>query len=169
MKLAKNNNTRIYAPKDLIVFSESAFASWLDRSVLENPGSVAPDAADEALELACERGIAHEKKFLAELTIEKAGDVVDVSTAEDPFAATIEAMKAGRAVIYQAALRRGPFAGYADFLVRVGRPSRLGAFSYVVWDTKLAHEPKPYFLVQLCSYAAMVEEVQGVRPDEVTV
>jgi predicted RecB family nuclease len=50
------------------------------------------------------------------------------------------------------------------FLVRVDGPSALGAWSYEPWDTKLARHPKPYFLVQLCCYAEMLERVQGVRP-----
>ena len=56
------------------------------------------------------------------------------------------------------------FAGYPDFLVRVESPSELGAWSYEPWDTKLARHPKPYFLVQLCCYAEMLERAQGVRP-----
>ena len=56
------------------------------------------------------------------------------------------------------------FAGYPDFLVRVAPPSDLGAWSYEPWDTKLARHPKPYFLVQLCCYAEMLERAQGVRP-----
>ena len=55
-------------------------------------------------------------------------------------------------------------AGYPDFLVRVASPSDLGAWSYEPWDTKLARHTKPYFLVQLCCYAEMLESAQGVRP-----
>lgn len=158
----------IFSPKDLIVFSDSPFASWHDRYVLEQPGAFTRDAVDDSLELAQERGIAHEKRFLDEIAREM-GDLVDVSKAPDVFAATIEAIRTGRRVIYQAALRKGAFEGYADFLVRVERPSQLGPYSYEVWDTKLAHEPKPYFLIQLCAYAAMLEGVQGVRPREVCI
>jgi uncharacterized protein len=43
----------------------------------------------------------------------------------------------------------------------------LGAWSYVVADTKLARHPKPYFLLQLCAYAKMLEHLQGVRPENI--
>ena len=29
---------------------------------------------------------------------------------------------------------------------------RLGAWSYEAWDTKLARQTKPYFVLQLCFY-----------------
>src|ERR1700722_2725439 len=74
-------------------------------------------------------------------------------------------MRAGRDVIYQGALAHGDFQGYTDFLFRVDVPSKLGPWSYEVADTKLARKPKPYFLLQLCAYAKMLEHLQGVRPE----
>ena len=37
---------------------------------------------------------------------------------------------------------------------------------YTPWDTKLARSAKPYFLVQLCAYADMLEAISGFRPGE---
>jgi predicted RecB family nuclease len=76
-------------------------------------------------------------------------------------------MRAGRGVIYQGALRHESFEGYSDFLYRVDAPSKLGAFRYEVVDTKLARKAQPYFLLQLCAYAKMLEATQGVRPGNV--
>ena len=56
--------------------------------------------------------------------------------------ATLEAMRAGADVVFQAALFDGRRLGYADFLRRVERPSDLGEWSYEVWDTKLARHAK---------------------------
>ena len=67
----------------------------------------------------------------------------------------------GREVIHQAALVAGGVGGYADFLERVDRPSRLGEWSYEVADAKLARTTKPYFLVQLSAYAALLERAPG--------
>ena len=66
-------------------------------------------------------------------------------------------------------MRSGAFAGFPDFLVRVDGDSALGAWHYEVWDTKLARHPKPYFLIQLCCYADMLEAAQERRPREVQV
>ena len=78
-------------------------------------------------------------------------------------------MRRGEEIIYQGYLACDDFAGYPDFLVRVESPSDLGAWSYEPWDTKLARHTKPYFLVQLCCYAEMLERAQGVRPQHLRV
>ncbi|MDR9778417.1 hypothetical protein RJJ65_38405, partial [Rhizobium hidalgonense] len=84
-------------------------------------------------------------------------------------AATIEAMKAGVDVIFQAYLCDDPFRGYADFLVKVDGASSLGDFHYEVWDSKLASTVKPYFIIQLCCYAQMIEKIQHRLPQHLTV
>ena len=55
--------------------------------------------------------------------------------------------------------------GIADFLHRIPVPSQLGDCAYEPWDTKLARKAKPYFILQLCAYADMLESVQGHRPE----
>ncbi|MCC6179184.1 MAG: TM0106 family RecB-like putative nuclease, partial [Chloroflexi bacterium] len=56
--------------------------------------------------------------------------------------------------------------GYADFLRRVDRPSDLGAWSYEVWDTKLARHAKASAVLQICMYSEMVGALQGRAPEE---
>src|SRR5262249_43827801 len=69
-----------------------------------------------------------------------------------------------------AALTHGRFAGRADILERIAVPSKkLGDFSYTIGDTKLAKQPKPYFVIQLCAYAEMLEAVQGDRPAKMSI
>lgn len=36
---------------------------------------------------------------------------------------------------------------------------------YLVWDTKLARSPKPYFVIQLCAYSEMIAQLTGTLPD----
>lgn len=55
---------------------------------------------------------------------------------------SLEAMRTGADVIVQAGLAEGRRRGLADLLLRVERPSSLGAWSYEVADTKLA-QPWP--------------------------
>ena len=78
----------------------------------------------------------------------------------------LEAMRAGVAVIYQATLRDGVLAGYADFLRRVdGEASTLGPWRYEVADTKLKRRPHPKHVLQLVLYSDLLTEIQGVAPE----
>ena len=119
-------------------------------------------------------GEEHEARVLAELEAEGV-PVVRIETGagqgrlREAVEQTRAAMVDGARVIHQAALVAGGVGGYADFLERVDRPSRLGEWSYEVADAKLARTTKPYFLVQLSAYAAMLEELQGLAPEDVIV
>jgi predicted RecB family nuclease len=156
----------IYSPSDLTRFMESPFASWMDRLYLECPDCVTPDERDDELQLYADAGITHEAKFVQQL--EKDGKDLCWVQGDNRDAVgemTRSAIVEGREVIFQAYLSLPPFAGYADFLARVStNPTR-----YEVWDTKLAKTPKPYYLVQLCCYAEMLEAIQGKRPEFVEV
>jgi predicted RecB family nuclease len=168
--MQKRSGHIIFSPTDINRFFESPFASWMDRFHLERPGVLTPDATDEEQQLLANMGTAHEGRHLE--TLRAAGkDVWEPPTGAESFdakhQATVEAMRAGRAVIYQGALRHESFEGYSDFLYRVEAPSALGAFRYEVVDTKLARKAKPYFLLQLCAYAKMLEAIQRVRPENV--
>lgn len=58
-----------------------------------------------------------------------------------------------------------PWFGRADFLIRVDKPSELGAFSYEVVETKLARSTKARAIIQLCFYSDLLSRIQGVVPD----
>jgi uncharacterized protein len=164
----RSDSKLLFSPSDLTRYMDSPFASWVTRFNLENPALAIPkeDSPDELVILQ-ERGLEHEARFLQQLeesdqqvrTIQTEGRAKDDMAAE-----TLEAMRAGHDVIFQAYLRSGSFAGYADFLYKVPGPSALGEHHYEPWDTKLALSVKPYFMVQLCCYAELLEEVQGLRP-----
>lgn len=162
--MRKISSSILYSPSDLIVFMESEFASWMDRFQLERPGEVKMDQADPTLEILRRKGFEHEAAYLESLR-SSGLDVVEIPDGQESFNATASAMREGRDVIYQAALSNGAFAGRADFLVKVARKSDLGNFHYEVWDTKLSRESKPYFVIQLCCYAEMLEAIQGKLPD----
>ncbi|HTM34632.1 MAG TPA: TM0106 family RecB-like putative nuclease [Vicinamibacterales bacterium] len=78
---------------------------------------------------------------------------------------TIAAMRRGADAIVQARLAYGNTAGYADVLLKVDRESRLGTWSYEPQDTKLARETKGSAILQLCGYAELLEQMQGVLPE----
>jgi uncharacterized protein len=136
----------------------------MDRFYLEFPDQVKPDEAGEEMRILREHGLKHEAAYLDRLKQTHKNVCEIASNKGDAQALTLEAMKSGADVIYQAALRSDGFAGFADFLTRAEGKSNLGDFHYLVSDTKLALKPKPYFIIQLCCYAEMLETIQGVTP-----
>jgi len=187
------NNVLRYSPSDLTVFLDGEFPSWMDRWYAEQrfiasksapvPKAKLPteyaaphrcvancsvDADDAERDLIARKGIEHEKAFLAALK-QQGMVVVECPNDETAPAETLAAMKNGAQLIYQACLQVENWGGFADFLAKLDGASKLGTYHYEVWDTKLARSAKPYFLVQLCAYAEMLEAVQGTRPKQVEV
>ena len=183
-----------FSPTDITVFLDSEFGSWMDRWYAEQVAAIptatssghsdraarrsvgplnsatecCPDEGDKELELIARKGDEHEKTFLADLKTTGLA-VVEIPRDTESATKTLASMRVGTALIYQACLEDGNLCGYADFLSRQDGASRLGSYHYEVWDTKLARSPKPYFLVQLCAYADLLERLQGVRPAAVEI
>ena len=169
-----------FSPSDLTNYLDSEYASWMDRWFAErNAGNHSqdapkgftgitsrecrPDGKNEELELIAAKGIEHEERFLESLR-DDGRNVIEIPSGELSQSKTIDALKTGAETIFQAHLIHGSFGGYADFLIKVPGESKLGDFHYEVWDTKLARSPKPYFVIQLCMYADLLEKIQGRRP-----
>ena len=150
----------IFTPSDLIRYLSSPFSSWMDRYHLECPGQLEPDTATEDQRLIRDAGDAHEKAVLAQF---RDNDIEITEIAGPSFAAahqaTMEALDAQRPLIYQAALKMQGFQGYADFV----EPSPESG--YLVWDTKFARSPKPFYIIQLCAYSEMLAEATGHLPE----
>lgn len=161
----------VYAARDLVGFALCPQLPRLEfaaaRGALERP-----QFRDPVLDRLVERGRAHEEQFREALRTE-GKNVVEIrpdGSIEDKaeglrLAAerTLEAMRDGADVIYQATFFDGRRRGHADFLIRCeGRRSCFGAWSYEVWDTKLAREAKPGALLQVLFYDDLLEQVQGV-------
>jgi predicted RecB family nuclease len=134
-----------------------------------------PDERDPTTEIVARKGDEHEANFLDSLKAE-GQDVIEIEQGgggladlEKAAADTIEAMRGGAEVIYQATFFEDGLRGHADFLFRVDRPSDLGEWSYEVADTKLARRAKPYFILQLCFYSELLARVQGVEPEQIHV
>jgi predicted RecB family nuclease len=147
----KSKNRIVYSASDLVSFLECEHSTSLDLMDLEAPLPRAPD--DEGSALLHEKGLAHEKKYVAHLKASH-GTFVDLSNvkpADERIAATIEGMRHGAEVIYQGALRSGALIGYPDFLRRVEHASSLGMYGYEV-------------IVQLAAYSGCLAEMQGAEP-----
>ena len=159
----------LYSASDLVKFLACRHLTQLDRErargELERPPGV-----DGMLELLGRKGTEHEIAYLETLRGQFGEELVEIKEGPDPslldqaVTATKEAMAAGAPLIYQAAFRDGTWIGYADFLRRIDAHSDLGEWSYEPIDTKLARSVKPYFVIQLCLYAELMQSVQGVAP-----
>ena len=124
----------------------SPLSSWMARLSVDYPERLKgiEKDRDEMLDLLANKGNEHELLFLGEMKQQYGSDNVavinpDLKTAEQD---TKEAMEKGYQVIYQAYLKRGAFAGFADFLVRCEGDSDLGHYYYEAWDTKLSKTTK---------------------------
>lgn len=166
--MKKENGEYIYSPSDLVNFVQSPFASWMSRLALDHPDQCPEkDPDDPLMNYLAQKGIEHEAAFLDELKL-RHPDLVTIEgtdSIEQRKTETLQAMQQGKSVIFQGCLQKDSFRGFADFLVRVDKPSKLGDFSYVAWDTKLSKEVKPYFIIQLCCYSELLAELQGELPD----
>jgi len=129
---------------------------------------VPPRHRDPALAILEQRGLAFEAKYLEHLQ-SRGLDVVRCDAA-DVEGATASgrlrvAMQTGAAAIVQAPLQSPPWRGRADVLLRVSRPSDLGAWSYEAVDTKLSRETRAGAILQLCLYSELLAGLQGVLPE----
>ena len=163
----------VYSASDLVGFLACHHRLALERAAFD--GLVArPIRNDPEIELIQKRGYAHEQRYRDELiasgrsvveiqpdgSIAERGDVIREAAAQ-----TIKALRDGVDVVYQATFFDGDWVGYADFLLRVERPSDLGSWSYEVADTKLARHVKGSAVLQICSYVEQLTRIQGIEPE----
>ena len=122
-----------------------------------------PDMArDEMLERTAVLGDAHEQNVLKELIATYGDYDQQTGTGVKQFAdrpqmtpaglraaheATMDVLRNGADVIFQATFFDGSFVGFADFLVR--QPDG----TWAVWDTKLARHARVSALLQIAAYA----------------
>ena len=114
-------------------------------------------------------GAEHERKHLERLvhgrtTVEFSEEVArnakTYADLEVAALATRDAMESGVDVIYQPSFLDGNWYGRADFLIRIEPPPG-AAYSYEVYDTKLATTARAEALLQLCEYSRQVALVQS--------
>lgn len=164
--MQKTSTGTLYSASDIVSFLECAHSTTLELMHLESPMEKA--AADEQGELIKKKGDEHEAAYLAHLKEQgiKVVNIRDVAgNLESRILATHRAMQRGAQVIYQGALRIGPFIGLLDFIVRVdNKPSKFGKYSYEAADTKLARTPKAKALIQLAYYSWLLAAAQGTEP-----
>ena len=181
----------VFAATDLVGFLACKHRLALERAAMH--GLVAkPIRKDPSIDLIARRGLEHEARYLADLRaegrtmveIEKDGSAVappgaagEAPAPRDPgaelrnaAAQTVDALRSGADVVYQATFFDGTWRGHADFLLRTdhrpGEPdSAFGAWHYEVADTKLARHVKASAILQVCSYVDQLTAIQGRQPE----
>jgi predicted RecB family nuclease len=164
----------VYSATDLVGHLACEHLTALERAALARLVT-RPHVVDRELDVIRRRGVRHEEHYLADLrdegrsvvTIERHDEETRGARIDRQAAETIDAMRAGADVIYQATFFDGHWLGYADFLLRVDEPSNpsaWGPWHYEVADTKLARHVKAGAILQICSYVEQLTRLQGVQP-----
>jgi predicted RecB family nuclease len=165
-RMRKTGDSFELSASDLIGYLNCRHLAALDRAVAEG-ALPKPKSWDPLLDILRERGAIHERNYIEHLA--KAGlEAVRIEGIEVTGAAvseTLAAMKTGVPVIVQGALANDGWVGRADILRRVEKPSAISEWSYEPVDTKLARETRAGSVLQLCLYADLLTEMQGLAPE----
>ena len=143
--MRKSSDKTLLVPTDLSNFLSCHYLSALDLSTAlgqtERPVRYNP-MTDELRS----RGFAREQGYLERLVAQGLTivDASDNGVVDQPVTAslerTLQAMRGGADLIYQATLSDDTWYGRADFLCKVNTPSDLGDWSYEVTDAKLVRD-----------------------------
>jgi uncharacterized protein len=169
--MQSRNGRILLSPSDLNDYVECEHRTTLARQVAlgERPK---PHSSDEGAKLLADKGMQHESDFLVRMHAD-GKHVVEIPMDDWDFdaaaARTIEAMRSGADVIWQATFVDGPWRGRADFLLKVEGTSKLGPWRYEPLDAKLARAEKPTYVLQLCFYSDGIAAIQGERPEHIHV
>jgi len=161
------NGRLVLSPSDLNDYVECPHLTTLALEVARGARR-RPHVPNDHGDLLRRKGEEHEAAYLAALRAQ-GRQVVDVIGADrwdfDGAArATVDAMRSGAEIIYQATFVQGDWRGRADFLERVERPTSLGAWGYEALDAKLARAEKPTYVLQLCFYSEAIGAIQDDTP-----
>jgi uncharacterized protein len=164
MKIRQNQI--LVSPTDLNNFTLCRYLIKNDISFEKDQKKLKKKKPEGDLELVRKLGAKHEKKHL-KLFQEKDKPNITINNElsdSDRFRDTVAAIKKGYKMIHKAFFVDNKFRGEVDFLIRVETKSKLGAFSYEVYDTKIARNPRPVHVLQITAYSEMLGKIQGSAP-----
>jgi uncharacterized protein len=165
--MKKFGDTVFYTATDLCNFSDCQYLVLRDKRALSE--KLDKTTEDDQAILITRKGQEHEQRYLATLTTQGTPPFEPrYSIPHDPLnelSVTLNALQEGHSYVYQAMLAKDTLWGLSDFLKRVEKPSKLGAFSYEVVDTKLGKSHKATYALQLCFYSELLESLQGTLPE----
>jgi predicted RecB family nuclease len=155
-----------FSATDIANFLACHHLLTLDRA--EEAGEIEkPFFYDPGVELLQKLGLEHEETYLRYLAAQglRIAHIPTEVPWADAVSRTVEAIRGGADVVYQATFQDGVWRGRADFLIRVDRPRELGDFSYEIVETKLARAAKVRAILQLCFYSELLSKIQGIEPE----
>ena len=100
-----------------------------------------------------------QKKYLNNITIDP------TKSDDERYKNTISAIKSGYDLIYKAYFIEGKFRGEADFIIKNKQKSKIGDYSYEVYDTKITKKLKPKHVLQITAYSHLISKLTGVVPN----
>jgi len=161
-------DTTIYlSASDLSTHMSCKHATFLNlqlaRKIIPSP----PVYDNPSLVALQQRGEEFEKDYISQLKNSgKTVTEIHKGNTNEAVAQTLEAMKQGVDIIYQARLELDAWNGWADFLIKkVGNQTKFGNWSYEVMDTKLSKETRAGAILQISLYSEMLAELQGCMPE----
>jgi predicted RecB family nuclease len=150
---------------DLSQFLGCRHRTALDLAVAQGRRK-APQWRDPVAEILQQRGLDHEYRYTQALAAQGLAIAnLQEHSGEDAAARALEAMREGVDVLFQPALRDGRWFGRPDVLRRIETPSAFGAWSYEVFDTKLAKDTRGGTILQLALYSDLLGNAQGFIPE----
>ena len=162
--MQNHNHNTLFSATDLNAFIECRHKAFLNFKTLTTP---LPKKEDDAHSLLLQKkGHEYEAQYIQSLK-KSEYNIVEIpsqNTLEKRAEITLDAMKSGADYIFQAALLKAPWHGFADLLERVNQPSLLGSYSYEAVDIKLKRQPESSHIIQLCVYSDLIKQYQGVTP-----
>lgn len=165
--MIRDSDGVVLSASDLVNYLGCRHATFLDmRNLGKPPPETAPDPNAELIQ---KKGFEHEHNCLGKFkAADKQIEIIDPKgTLDQRLSQTRAAMQNGAEVIYQGVLASDGWLGISDFLTRVPGETRFGAYGYEVADAKLSRSARPKYLVQLCVYARLLQQEQGVLPGRV--
>ncbi len=178
MKVLDNNKVLFSASDITNAFAcEWAMMRRLDVKLGHLPKEDVPKNKDEMLGLAGKVGSEYEKSVLAGFKQNPDLSVVEIDVEKKPHAdyldnvkhwaqLTVDALKSGVDVVFQATFLDGDMLGFSDFIVKVGEDAQ-GRAIYQVQDSKLARHVKITALLQLAAYVSFLRAIGIPVSDEV--
>ena len=162
MRISKNKT--LYSPTDLNNFVSCKY--HIKNDLTANDLGLKKKEKSADLKLRIEYGKEHEKEYFRILSKKhKKNITIDPKQpADKKYKETIKAIKSGYDLIYKAYLMHEDFGGEIDFLIKHKSKSKLGDFSYEVYDTKVTKTLRPKHALQTTGYSFLLGKVQGLIP-----
>ena len=164
MKNSGQKNKPYYSPTDLNNFVSCKY--HIKSDLLKDELKLKKKEKSANLKLRIEHGNKHEQNYFELLKKEnkKSITINPKQPDKEKFTETVNALKKGYDLIYKAFLIDEDFRGEVDFLLKINNKSKLGNYSYEVYDTKVTKSLKPKHVLQITGYSFLLSKIQEIVP-----